>query len=916
MKYSLLVLIFLLIPLAQAQISTSIQTNLDSGPSPLAVSFDGFSGVSPGNANNFTDLYYEWDFDDPTCNIGNCTWEYTGKSRNKMTGPIAAHVFEPTSFPQCGGTCKIFNVTLSVTNPSGNTTTANKQITVYDPNSTGNGWGDNGETICISKSGSFNDCPLACGSGQGHAECVTSSDTVNSLLNTYVNSNRRILFLAGESWNMPNDYDFSNSHNGPSLIGSYGNGKATINVTGGDTTIERFGLAPDGWVFQDLFFTGSVGPCPGTQNLGCNLYSGLAQVKNLLIQRTEHDTSFEAGGNGVITLANNGLPNGPDSGLHSDIFLVDNNWPKKAGGKYALYISSFGLYVFGNHFGDNARFAGGKNIIFSNNLMPTDEAGAGAIQFRDHALNNGACADGCTPNQNCKPGCGSPNQYMLVQDNEFVIGGPTSGGVSCCMQGDGWEGLGNLPAYDLILERNYFHPPSWGFEPESGWSTHVSMTDTLIDRFTIRNNIFDTTGMNLNMGTDAPGAIWTSNAAFDIYNNVCYRSDSGTNANCMRSFNNPGECRNNVFYAPGFSNNMWDSTSTNCSGGESNNYDDGAKGNLTSNPFTTDNPSNVEEFKLKEGSQLIDAGIAVSKVFDDFGINSRPQDSGYEVGAWEYGEATPECTIASDCADLECNTKSCSAGNCVYNPVSSGTPCNGGICDTSGNCISASCPESTLGSWNSTEFTPQTGTFTVEFDAIPGSSDMDGITGLSNGDATGYSDSFVTVWFNWDGEIEAWDNTANNPFSANPGWYSSDNNITYTAGNTYHFKIVVDVPSETFSAYVTPPGKGEQIIGTNRTFRDNLPAPDQFDHWHMYAGGGINSSTATHEVCNFTLSTVPTNQGDLNGDGIVDIFDIVIVGKTFNKTYVDPGFDSRADLTGDLRVDIVDLTIIAQNLGN
>jgi hypothetical protein len=50
----------------------------------------------------------------------------------------------------------------------------------------------------------------------------------------------------------------------------------------------------------------------------------------------------------------------------------------------------------------------------------------------------------------------------------------------------------------------------------------------------------------------------------------------------------------------------------------------------------------------------------------------------------------------------------------------------------------------------------------------------------------------------------------------------------------------------------------------------------------------------------------------LNCDGLVDIFDLVLVAQNFGLAN---GFDSRADANGDGAVDIFDLVIVAQNFG-
>jgi hypothetical protein len=50
----------------------------------------------------------------------------------------------------------------------------------------------------------------------------------------------------------------------------------------------------------------------------------------------------------------------------------------------------------------------------------------------------------------------------------------------------------------------------------------------------------------------------------------------------------------------------------------------------------------------------------------------------------------------------------------------------------------------------------------------------------------------------------------------------------------------------------------------------------------------------------------------VNGDGKVDIFDLVIVAQNFGMA---SGFDTRADLNNDNAVDIFDLVVVAQNFG-
>jgi len=55
--------------------------------------------------------------------------------------------------------------------------------------------------------------------------------------------------------------------------------------------------------------------------------------------------------------------------------------------------------------------------------------------------------------------------------------------------------------------------------------------------------------------------------------------------------------------------------------------------------------------------------------------------------------------------------------------------------------------------------------------------------------------------------------------------------------------------------------------------------------------------------------------GDVNGDGIVDAFDLTVVAVSYGAFEGQPGFDPDADLTDDGIVDIRDLYIVSRHLG-
>ncbi len=55
--------------------------------------------------------------------------------------------------------------------------------------------------------------------------------------------------------------------------------------------------------------------------------------------------------------------------------------------------------------------------------------------------------------------------------------------------------------------------------------------------------------------------------------------------------------------------------------------------------------------------------------------------------------------------------------------------------------------------------------------------------------------------------------------------------------------------------------------------------------------------------------------GDLNGDGHVDVVDLLTFAETWTKSLGDPGFNPEADFNCDGTIDVVDLLALAVNWG-
>jgi len=119
------------------------------------------------------------------------------------------------------------------------------------------------------------------------------------------------------------------------------------------------------------------------------------------------------------------------------------------------------------------------------------------------------------------------------------------------------------------------------------------------------------------------------------------------------------------------------------------------------------------------------------------------------------------------------------------------------------------------------------GTLTAEFDALSSVSPANAVAGLSSGVATGYTSLACMVRFNTTGQIDA----------RNGGSFTAST-INFTANTLYHFRLVVNVPAHTYSAYVTAPGGSEQTIGTNLAFRTEQAAVTSLSH----ASFNVNAS--------------------------------------------------------------------------
>jgi hypothetical protein len=116
----------------------------------------------------------------------------------------------------------------------------------------------------------------------------------------------------------------------------------------------------------------------------------------------------------------------------------------------------------------------------------------------------------------------------------------------------------------------------------------------------------------------------------------------------------------------------------------------------------------------------------------------------------------------------------------------------------------------------------KTGTFTAQFDAVSSVSPANAVVSLSQGAAAAYTDMAVAARFNTTGNIDA----------RNGGAFAAASTIPFTAGTSYHFRMVINVTAHTYSIYVTPAGGSEINVGTNYAFRTEQAGVTQLDTWN------------------------------------------------------------------------------------
>lgn len=213
--------------------------------------------------------------------------------------------------------------------------------------------------------------------------------------------------------------------------------------------------------------------------------------------------------------------------------------------------------------------------------------------------------------------------------------------------------------------------------------------------------------------------------------------------------------------------------------------------------------------------------------------------TGLPAGA--SGSFTPTSVVGSGSSTLNLSTSSTTpAGTSMLSVC--GTSGSLSHCTTTNlkvNPVAVCATASAGGPWVNTSFPTKTGSFTAQFDATPSISPINSVVGLSNGAQTAYAGFATLARFNPSGNIDA----------RSGGAYTAAATIPYSAGVTYHFRLVINVTSHTYSIFVTPAGGTEKTVGSNFNFRTEQSTVTQLNWWGVFVG----STTGSTQVCGFTV---------------------------------------------------------------
>ncbi len=294
----------------------------------------------------------------------------------------------------------------------------------------------------------------------------------------------------------------------------------------------------------------------------------------------------------------------------------------------------------------------------------------------------------------------------------------------------------------------------------------------------------------------------------------------------------------------------------------------GSSGTMTHSASVTlvINPQPVPDFTLtaSPNSQTVIVGNSTSYTATVSAVNGFAGSVALSVSGVPAGATAtlnPTAVTGSGTSTLTVASGTAAAGTYPLTITgSSGTLTHSATVTLVVNPVAPVCVTATAGGgFQDTPFATQSGTFTASFDATPAASPVNSTMGLSSAAAAANTDLAVIARFNPAGDIDARDG----------GAYSAAAVIPYSGGVTYHFRLVVNVATHTYSVFVTAPGGAEQTVGTNLNFRTEQSAVTSLASTGVWAGSGSNTVcnfAITGSAPDFSLAAAPASQTVVSGN--------------------------------------------------
>jgi hypothetical protein len=577
------------------------------GVAPLAVSFDAIDApgvMQPPEVNGrkeYADQHYQWDFGDDDSKV----WVVSGKSKNRATGYVSAHVYEVPG---------IYTVNLTVTNLDGIVENHQVEIEVQDPDVIFAGT----DTICMSTGSDFTGCPSG-------AKTVSTNNF--SDIKDHIAANRRILLRRGDSWSTADSIRLGTAD--PLSIGAFGtcqnpdlrgicaNAPLIKSTSTSAPPIFELGSTKDTRL-MDLHMIDDASRDTGG--------GGASEMNQLLIFRLK-----VSGFDYPLSITH------WDTGGHDQVMLVENDFSQ--GRKYAVYIGSKQLALMGNRLVDSdashvIRIWHARKAYIANNEISGSSI---ASDSGRHALKLHGPDEkwlvGADSTVDVKERLGTRTRYVVISDNIFGSSGPwpVAVGPHNAQKDERLE--------DIVVEKNRFFS-SYG--TPSCCSLPVSVGLILWARYvTVRNNIFygENSGNNYSGISISQRGIEPAPLGTRILNNTIYKMDtiSGKNGKYI------GVAVGDTVKGTIVRNNLVQFTTvdTNTRVIVGGNTDVSQDHNLLTGNAGLIDPENSDhlqkDFGLSQNSPAHNQGTIVP-VFEGFAGNVRPLGRPYDLGAFERAE--------------------------------------------------------------------------------------------------------------------------------------------------------------------------------------------------------------------------------------------------------------------------------------